>query len=1252
MSSSGAPPPPPTTPLSSPPTLPQHNPIHEPTLSHRPPDLGTFSPSMSLRFFKQGSEGRVRAATEQENFGVDDQNPHMAGALVKAAIILQSGILAFFIVTMSTGDGKAPGEMDAERMLAYHPAGTFDEVGDALGDGTLQVYVAVALLPYMRMLCYVVLLSSTTKSFGLQEIVSMSILLLSQIFRAASDDEHRGRMNLINPLYIKIVLIFVDLTLCFCCGCLKTRINKLNFNDKEIFVYKLLPTCLVAMIVPCAYLTSESASCWVPNNHGDWNDTTETCHNIFVSNNALSYAFVGSGFLYLVMTPFLTKHYSLRNLVSFNFPFFRTYIQIIFFLCATISALFMFSTAREIAADTFAPGTKEENIKFYFDTKFPLFVLWFLKLSMDSRIALTNFFIQATFFLLIVSSVFPLPIERIENQNSRELQSVVSGIELTESTRPPARVGYKISRFLKSKLMTRRLDELAPFYRYLTLVTIFIIVQTLLWEVGFRRELFSEAWKIYNHYVKYDCSDEGSVCACNVDRDQCYPPPYVYTGDNYANRQYNDYNFQLFYQCTRDDGTYFMSDYISLSCDYDLRLDMTALNPTGHYYWATRKCLLVNSCMNMCCLVFLGLLVLSRPSAKFHLFADGIAITYILFSHACLFYNCNIVINEDKRFAHDISTDSRGIPAFEFFGVIYSFACFVGIFVIGRLCRTYLAAHTENEVNLHMQRSLVLFMSSLPPSFFLLFEARYCGSLVGASSPSCSMLAQGNFAVVVNIVMGVTFFSLFNFSFPDLELEDFLKVSDKIQNFDVVFRFILMGILQFVAMIIFGFRPRDAGDQKEMNNSITDQSRMQNYALDIFTPVLPCVWSLLFIVYFFKLGHDEHVEKVIGEEDDDVEEGSIENGEDALFTMWTVVLRYSGDLLIPVSLLYFSVHFMSDLSHPEVRLRTTIPLTGIALLFMVDTATFFEQPEEYKQKSAYTEDKGGSTWFGKQLIVCVSVVLLLLLIVVRKKSCLQLSEEKRRKHLFDNVACIALSTFSTLTYLISEYFSCATRLINKELYKLKHDEETELTDMTRGDIVKLFIDKNQCEAISYNLTPLVLMMVFTAIGKIIYPEASEDFPLKRIMTLNLPRFRIFQLVVGTIMAMTAIVMFGLRHESRIDPWVETFTTVYFVLTLFMFIVEGFYSTLFAKIRAGGNEEFEVNFDKNGGPSLRINRSSLQMRNLVGSEKSIWNGGTKGRHKGLEKDRTKTGLSTTSHSDNELKMGAGVLGENSLAPGML
>ncbi|GMH53240.1 hypothetical protein TL16_g01407 [Triparma laevis f. inornata] len=976
--------------------------------------MGTFSPSMSLRFFKQGSEGRVRAATEQENFGVDDQNPHMAGALVKAAIILQSGILAFFIVTMSTGDGKAPGEMDAERMLAYHPAGTFDEVGDALGDGTLQVYVAVALLPYMRMLCYVVLLSSTTKSFGLQEIVSMSILLLSQIFRAASDDEHRGRMNLINPLYIKIVLIFVDLTLCFCCGCLKTRINKLNFNDKEIFVYKLLPTCLVAMIVPCAYLTSESASCWVPNNHGDWNDTTETCHNIFVSNNALSYAFVGSGFLYLVMTPFLTKHYSLRNLVSFNFPFFRTYIQIIFFLCATISALFMFSTAREIAADTFAPGTKEENIKFYFDTKFPLF--------------------------------------------------------------------------------------------------------------------------------------------------------------------YNDYNFQLFYQCTRDDGTYFMSDYISLSCDYDLRLDMTALNPTGHYYWATRKCLLVNSCMNMCCLVFLGLLVLSRPSAKFHLFADGIAITYILFSHACLFYNCNIVINEDKRFAHDISTDSRGIPAFEFFG--------------------------------------------------------------------------GNFAVVVNIVMGVTFFSLFNFSFPDLELEDFLKVSDKIQNFDVVFRFILMGILQFVAMIIFGFRPRDAGDQKEMNNSITDQSRMQNYALDIFTPVLPCVWSLLFIVYFFKLGHDEHVEKVIGEEDDDVEEGSIENGEDALFTMWTVVLRYSGDLLIPVSLLYFSVHFMSDLSHPEVRLRTTIPLTGIALLFMVDTATFFEQPEEYKQKSAYTEDKGGSTWFGKQLIVCVSVVLLLLLIVVRKKSCLQLSEEKRRKHLFDNVACIALSTFSTLTYLISEYFSCATRLINKELYKLKHDEETELTDMTRGDIVKLFIDKNQCEAISYNLTPLVLMMVFTAIGKIIYPEASEDFPLKRIMTLNLPRFRIFQLVVGTIMAMTAIVMFGLRHESRIDPWVETFTTVYFVLTLFMFIVEGFYSTLFAKIRAGGNEEFDVNFDKNGGPSLRINRSSLQMRNLVGSEKSIWNGGTKGRHKGLEKDRTKTGLSTTSHSDNELKMGAGVLGENSLAPGML
>ncbi|GMH85055.1 hypothetical protein TrVE_jg14199 [Triparma verrucosa] len=1275
----------------------QANPLATPPTSSPKQDLGAFSPSMSIKMFKQGSEGRVRVATQQESFGLDGVHPKVAAPIVWTAIILQALIVVVFWFAINTDgakntDGATDGQAQDEQMR-------HDDFGAALDSGTLKAYISIALLPYLRILSYFNLLSSTSKSFGPREMVSMSILLLGQIFRAVSHDEHLGRVDLINPHSFKILQFFADLTLCFCCRYLKTRISGLNFNEKEIFVYKTLPTVLVGVFVPSVYLSSETAACWVPNNHGNWDDTTETCHNIFVSNSALSYAILGSGFLYLVMSPFLTKHYSLQNLVSFNFPFFRTYVQIITFIVSMFLALFVFATAGEIL-----------DADFYFNTKFDLFVLWFIDATMERRIQWTSYFIQFAFFLLAISFIVPLPTEQTDG---RELESIVSGIELEATRRTRIRYRHRISRYLKSKLMTRRLNELAPFYRYLAIFVLGVLVQTLCWEVGFRRSLFTEAWRIFNYYTT-PCSNEDSVCSCD-DFGKCYRTKYEFAEEDGAwegNKKYVDFlNITLgnaFIQCTSKEGNVYFTapTMFNLDCDYDRRLDLDELNPRSFYYWATRKFLVTDCCMNMMSLYFLGLLVLSRPAAGVHLFTDITAALFLLISHACLFYNCNIVMNEDKQFSPEVSFFEKAGPTFEFMGVTFSFFCFVTLFIFGRLCRNYLKAHTENEINVHFQRSLCLFMSAVPPSVFLYFEARYCGNFAGVSSPSCSMLAQANFAVVVNIVMGVTFFALFNFSSPNLKLVDFLRVSDKIQNFDVIFRFILMGILQFVAMIIFGYRPRDADDEPPQITR-TDHE-MQHYALDIFTPVLPSIWTLLCLVYYFKLGHDEHVEKAIGEEDEDVVlpvtfiiwdtinrktkwivdlirvpedsvrlspfleaiflllgviastpfllarlfqgEEDVRDENQALFTLWTVVLRNSGDLLIPVSLLYLSVHFMSDLSQPNVRIRTTIPLAVISLLYIIDTATFFEQPNEYKQKVAKTEDKGGTTWFKKQMIVCISVLMLLLLIVFRKKSILKLPAEDRRKHLFANVAYISLSALSTLTYLIAEYFSCATRLINKQIDKM------EFKDQTTGKIVETYIDGNQCEAISYNLTPLVLVLVFTAIGKVIYPEASEEDPVKIVMTLDLAPFRIFQLIVGTLMAMTAIVMFGVRHESRIDPWVETFCLVYFSLTLFMFISEGFYTTSFAKMRNRdrGNDDFDVEFPENEGPSLRLKRSSLEMRKNVGSEKSIWNGGTKGRHKGLAKNRTKCEITTSSRMDqgDEMMMGAGVLGENSLAPGML
>ena len=63
--------------------------------SVKPHFLGSFKPTPSLRMFKQGSEGRVRTATDQETFH-PHENPKVAGPIVWTSILLQ----AFFLVTI------------------------------------------------------------------------------------------------------------------------------------------------------------------------------------------------------------------------------------------------------------------------------------------------------------------------------------------------------------------------------------------------------------------------------------------------------------------------------------------------------------------------------------------------------------------------------------------------------------------------------------------------------------------------------------------------------------------------------------------------------------------------------------------------------------------------------------------------------------------------------------------------------------------------------------------------------------------------------------------------------------------------------------------------------------------------------------------------------------------------------------------------------------------------------------------------
>ena len=190
-------------------------------------------------------------------------------------------------------------------------------------------------------------------------------------------------------------------------------------------------------------------------------------------------------------------------------------------------------------------------------------------------------------------------------------------------------------------------------------------------------------------------------------------------------------------------------------------------------------------------------------------------------------------------------------------------------------------------------------------------------------------------------------------------------------------------------------------------------------------------------------------------------------------------------------------------------------------------------------------------------------------------------------------------------------------------------------------------EKNQCEGIMFFIMPLVLVLVFSSVGKIIFPESSHDITLKAVVSWKLTLFRKVECIAGSVLIFVAIICFGLRAETRVDIWVEHLTNYYFYTILLLFIVEGAYSSFHVRLRQNREERKSV-----------YNSSSLEMRERVDSSKGNWNIGMAAKRRTLEKDRTKRGLGKHEtgpinvEEKRDFMMGPGVLAESTLAPGFL
>lgn len=440
---------------------------------------------------------------------------------------------------------------------------------------SIKKYICLACIPFSRVFGFSVLFSNSEEHYGLRENTAMLILCIGHIIRAKSNDSH-GHVDDFQPAYRKVLSFLVDIVLFYSFNKVRKRVSQtLTISEKEDFVYNLLPTVIVGIIVPLAYLVSETASCWGQN----WNvdDPASVCHDIFVANDALSVAFLGAGFVYLITKPFFFKSYSMVNLVSFNFHSFRTYIQIVVFITSMYSALYLFSKSNEITGYSFVPGDMDANLEYYFELKLGTF-----HITQAEKMQVISYVIHLTFFLLTVS------VALFENQGQPSSDQQAGELSSSETVRSSQRPPFKLSRYLRSKLMTLKSNELAPFYRYWSLMMLAIFIFEKYKEVMYRRRLFGVLWDHFRIYRDDICEGIDKGPRPHLTDDDCLKLP---DDTIYSLTEYNDH----------------LCDYFS--CDAPYKTD-----PAKFYETEVYEHIWIKFSQNMVWLMWIGLLVLSRVS--------------------------------------------------------------------------------------------------------------------------------------------------------------------------------------------------------------------------------------------------------------------------------------------------------------------------------------------------------------------------------------------------------------------------------------------------------------------------------------------------------------------------------------------------------------------------------------------------------------------------------------------------------------
>ncbi|GMI19191.1 hypothetical protein TeGR_g2891 [Tetraparma gracilis] len=591
-------------------------------------------------------------------------------------------------------------------------------------------------------------------------------------------------------------------------------------------------------------------------------------------------------------------------------------------------------------------------------------------------------------------------------------------------------------------------------------------------------------------------------------------------------------------------------------------------------------------------------------------------------------------------------------------------AAFVLLVMVGfrhiSRCRAFLALHSDDSIQIHLQSCVTAATAVLGPAVYLMGETIGCLSVKGASE--CDLIFNANFCVNIHLMCHLIFSLLVSYTFQKLTWTDL--VTYRGCDFTTYFRLNVTGTLTVISFFIFGMRPKDS------TATVTDVE--SQYLLLNVTSVMKYVtsflWIVIFVLFYYPVYYGKVVEKAHVSQDWDDHDSSkrvrcwqaMEKRCKVWFDKLVIpheTLRVSpshtnivlGIAMTPLllSCFYYATSW-TDMSFNVLVWKTGYSFVPACVMYgTVYGYCFIDVEDNRAIKVAYMLP----VFYTAMSTAChlasgssptLSVIFMVLFAVIgpafmkeRTRAVKKIEAKYRRRHLYGVVTVIGASELPPCIFMSSEYISCLLRA-----YVTNRTEDTKFSAFGGGE------PGTACDSLIEGIFPIMVMIVCGGLAKIIdvHYEGKEVLTLKKIMTLTIPADVRSQLLLGSLLSCWAIVNFGMRSEGYETVRGKASLVIFVLLNTVMIFLpainrqcwggclkkemqDGLVSDMFSHSgdedseEEGGEGEREGGREGGGGGrgggGARGAALSIEDRNKVGGSSGIWDGGTRGASKSVQ-----------------------------------